>query len=194
MTKASDNAFPSILITEGTEPSAPAAGKQRLYIDSTSHKLKRTDSSGTDVDIEGSALGAWTAYSPALTATTTNPTLGSSTLTGRYKLLDSKTLVVHIHLSITTGGAWNAGSGTWQFSLPSGNAKNTSGMYQVASMHVLDNGTTHYAGVAKITANATKFDECVVADSTGTKIMSNNTPITWATGDQVNIQGIIELE
>lgn len=53
MTKASDNAFPSILITEGTEPSAPAAGKQRLYIDSSTHKLKRTDSSGTDVTIEG---------------------------------------------------------------------------------------------------------------------------------------------
>lgn len=53
MTKASDNAFPSVLITEGTEPSAPAAGKQRLYIDSTSHKLKRTNSSGVDVDIEG---------------------------------------------------------------------------------------------------------------------------------------------
>lgn len=55
MTKASDNAFPSILITEGTEPSAPAAGKQRLYIDSTTHKLKRTDSSGTDVTIESGA-------------------------------------------------------------------------------------------------------------------------------------------
>ena len=55
MTRASDNAFPSILITEGTEPSAPAAGKQRLYIDSTTHKLKRTDSSGTDVTIEGSS-------------------------------------------------------------------------------------------------------------------------------------------
>jgi hypothetical protein len=55
MTKASDNAFPSILITEGTEPAAPAAGKQRLYIDSTTHKLKRTDSSGTDVTIEAAA-------------------------------------------------------------------------------------------------------------------------------------------
>jgi hypothetical protein len=54
MTKASDNPFPSILVEEGAEPSAPAAGKQRLYIDSSTHKLKRTDSSGTDVTIEGS--------------------------------------------------------------------------------------------------------------------------------------------
>lgn len=57
MTKASDNAFPSILITEGTEPSAPAAGKQRIYIDSTSHHLMRTNSSGTETDIEASSGG-----------------------------------------------------------------------------------------------------------------------------------------
>lgn len=55
MTKASDNPFPSILVTEGTEPAAPAAGKQRVYIDSTSHHLSRTDSSGTQVDIEAIA-------------------------------------------------------------------------------------------------------------------------------------------
>jgi hypothetical protein len=57
MTKASDNAFPSILITEGTEPSAPAAGKQRLYIDSTTHHLKATNSSGTDRDLESGSGG-----------------------------------------------------------------------------------------------------------------------------------------
>ena len=55
MTKASDNPYPSILVEESTEPSAPAAGHQRLYIDSTTHKLKRTDSSGTDVTIEAAA-------------------------------------------------------------------------------------------------------------------------------------------
>jgi hypothetical protein len=49
---ASDNPFPSLLITEGTEPSAPASGKQRVYIDSTSHHLSRTNSSGNEVDLE----------------------------------------------------------------------------------------------------------------------------------------------
>lgn len=47
MTKASDNPFPSILVTEGTVPATPAAGKQRLYIDSTTHVLKYVNSSGT---------------------------------------------------------------------------------------------------------------------------------------------------
>lgn len=57
MTLASNNPFPSILITEGTEPSAPAAGKQRLYIDSTTHHLMRTNSSGTETDIEAGGTG-----------------------------------------------------------------------------------------------------------------------------------------
>lgn len=55
MTKASDNPFPSVLLVEGTEPAAPSAGEQRLYIDSTTHHLKRTDSSGADVDLEAPA-------------------------------------------------------------------------------------------------------------------------------------------
>ena len=48
MTLASNNPFPSLLIVEGTEPAAPAAGQQRLYIDSTTHELKQTNSSGVD--------------------------------------------------------------------------------------------------------------------------------------------------
>lgn len=78
MAKGSDNAFPSILITEGTEPSAPAAGKQRIYIDSTTHHLKRTDSSGVDVDIEAGA-GA-TANGPVVRARRTagNVTVNST--------------------------------------------------------------------------------------------------------------------
>lgn len=55
---ASDNPFPSLLVTEGTAPSSPAAGKQRVYIDSTTHRLTRKTSAGTVVDIETAAAGA----------------------------------------------------------------------------------------------------------------------------------------
>lgn len=48
-----NNLSPYLTLVEGTEPSAPAAGQQRVYIDSTTHKLKRTNSSGTDTTIEG---------------------------------------------------------------------------------------------------------------------------------------------
>ncbi len=52
-----NNLSPYLTIVEATEPAAPSAGQQRLYIDSTTHKLKRTDSSGVDVTIESAGSG-----------------------------------------------------------------------------------------------------------------------------------------
>ena len=49
---ASNNSFPSLLLVEGSEPSAPAATKHRLYVDSTTKLLKRTDSSGVERTVE----------------------------------------------------------------------------------------------------------------------------------------------
>ena len=48
MTKASDNDFPSVLLTEqGSAPSSPAASHQRLYIRTSDHTLVTVNSSGT---------------------------------------------------------------------------------------------------------------------------------------------------
>jgi len=55
MAKASDNAFPSILIEEHVDPAAPAAGHKRLFID-TDHKLKSIDSSSAVVDFTPTGL------------------------------------------------------------------------------------------------------------------------------------------
>jgi hypothetical protein len=68
MTKMSDAAVPSLLITEGTEPAAPAAGKQRMYIDSTTHVLMLTNSSGTESAVGSAgtpAFGGALAYNSA---------------------------------------------------------------------------------------------------------------------------------
>lgn len=93
MAKASDNAFPSLLITEGTEPSAPAAGKQRLYIDSTTHLLMLTNSSGTE-----SAVGSTTAAN--LQAAKYKRTSGNYTTTSAtFVDVDGTNLA----LTITTG-------------------------------------------------------------------------------------------
>ena len=54
MTKASDNPYPSILIEEHVDPTAPAAGHKRLFID-TDHKLKSIDSSSVVVDFTPTA-------------------------------------------------------------------------------------------------------------------------------------------
>lgn len=58
---------------------------------------------------------AWTAYTPTLTALTTNPTLGNSTLTGKW-VQAGKTL--HARINLTIGSTFVAGSGAYFFSLP----------------------------------------------------------------------------
>jgi hypothetical protein len=45
--------IPAVQIKEGTTPANAAAGTQKIFIDSSSHHLKRLNSSGTVVDIEG---------------------------------------------------------------------------------------------------------------------------------------------
>lgn len=62
-TAGSNNPFPSILIVEGTKPTAPAAGRQRPYIDSTTHHVSRVDSSDVARDLE--AIQATLSADPA---------------------------------------------------------------------------------------------------------------------------------
>jgi hypothetical protein len=63
MAIGSNNKYPKIIITEGTAPTSPDAGDQKLYIDSADHHLKRKNSGGTVTDIEvGGAFVDDTAY------------------------------------------------------------------------------------------------------------------------------------
>lgn len=139
-----------------------------------------------------STLGTWTSYTPTLTAVTTNPTLGSSTISGRYKALDSKTYIVVINLSITTGGAWNAGSGEWKFSLPAGVTAGGTGGPWTGSLHVLDAGVGYFAGVCVVEGSATVIHPMITADDTGNRIIAHAKPVTWATGDRVRIEILFE--
>ncbi len=62
MTKASDNDFPSVLLTEqSSAPTSPAAGKQRAYIRTSDHALVTVNSSGTVTPVGTAASGSITA-------------------------------------------------------------------------------------------------------------------------------------
>jgi hypothetical protein len=77
MTKASDNDFPSILVTEqGSAPTTPAASHQRIYIRTSDHKLVTVNSSGTVTAVGGSGSGVatdaiWTTSGKVAVATGT---------------------------------------------------------------------------------------------------------------------------
>lgn len=158
----------------------------RLAVGANGTHLAADSSQSSGLAWEGTA---WANYTPSLTAVTTNPTLGSSTITGRWRSLGGKTIIVFITLSITTGGAWNAGSGEWKFSLPSVTA---GANVMIGTVQVLDNGVGYFAGTCQIAASGTVIWPVVIADDTGNRIMANNKPVTWATGDKVFLTAIIE--
>jgi hypothetical protein len=58
MTKGSDNPFPSVLLTEGAPPAAPAAGKQRLWTNSSN--LNMITAAGVQRVIGAGASGNYT--------------------------------------------------------------------------------------------------------------------------------------
>lgn len=178
---------------EAAAPSTPAATKWVTYFKTDGMYYKDDAGAETGPLAAGGALGAWTSYTPTWSATTTNPTLGSTTITGRWKALDSKTYIVQISIAITTGGAWNAGSGSYNFSLPN-SVTSATGRVQVGSAHVLDSGTAHFAGVCKVHAGSTIIDEVPIADATGNRLLGHNVPVTWATGDQINLAITIEVQ
>ncbi len=141
----------------------------------------------------GAGLGAWTDYTPSLTASTTNPTLGSSALIGRYKQLDAHTYAIQINLNVTTRGAWNAGSGTWKFSLPAGlTSPNVANRTQQLALHILQAGTTNFVGVAKVYPNDTVIGE-MNYNGSAPAVVQNNQPFAWTTGSTIDITGIIEV-
>lgn len=75
MAKASDNAFPSLLLVEGSAPASPSSGQHRLFVDTADDKLKRKDAAGTVSVVEGG--------NAAVPVTTLVRTSGDISLTAR---------------------------------------------------------------------------------------------------------------
>lgn len=62
-----------------------------------------------------SMFAAWTSYTPAWTATTTNPVVNNGTLTGRYMKYGR---TCHVQVDLTCGSTTTYGSGAYSMSLP----------------------------------------------------------------------------
>ena len=123
---------------------------------------------------------AWETWTPALTASTTNPTLGTgSTATGRYGRIN-KTVFGNCRVFFGTAGA-NAGSGFYFVSLPitaqaAGNLVAGSGYVKDAST-----GLVRHVSVA---IDSTSRVGLYLEDQINYAVSSTN-PWTWAASDQI---------
>jgi hypothetical protein len=138
-----------------------------------------TTSTGANINV-----GDWIDFSSGFqwTASTTNPTLGNSTVTAEYQYLNAHTVVYNVF--VVCGSTFTAGTGTYAFKLPV-TLKATTG---VGSFLIVDSGVTVRVG-SMIPLSTTTVAGFV--NATGAPFGS--TTQTWNTGDQVQFTFICHI-
>lgn len=136
----------------------------------------------TDV---GTLAGAWTSWTPALTAVTTSPTLGTgSTAEGYYKQV-GKLVVWWARLVFGTGAA--AGTGSYRVSLPVTAVTRTGAVFGQGILYD-DSASTAALTVCKFVSTTTV--EMLIGSAT--EVVSDANPWTWAQSDYITLSGMYE--
>lgn len=174
-------------------------GREAFATTSDIADIAATESAGTAATVPHgdhvhalSSLGAWQTYTPALQASTTNPTLGTgSTVRGRY-VQHGKTVIAEIFIAFGSSGT-AAGSGTYRVTLPVTNQAGTANTL-VGHGWVKSAGTyTRVEAFIPLVSSAyveMRYPNAVVG---GTLITVNNTnPGAWTASDEIRL--LVEYE
>lgn len=165
-----------------TAPSSPYTGQ---YYDNGTDLLRWN---GSSWDTYFKVPGAWTAYTPSWTASTTNPSLGNGTLIGRYQKI-GRTVIFHVNL--ITGSTTSYGSGSYSFSLPPFTVANVGASF-IGTAHLL--GNDRWAGQIVLSPAAAAYAPFFPLSATNTRVggQTPTQPETFANGAQLRMTGIYE--
>ena len=139
--------------------------------------------------------GRWLSYTPALTASVVNPTLGTgNTAIGRYTRF-GRTIIGNARLQFGSGGGAAAGTGTYEISLPTG--RDIQSPYDISaacgSGDILDiSAADRHIVVPRLTTTSTTTVVLSYHGTTG--VVTAAAPFTWAAGDTISIQFIYDGE
>lgn len=139
----------------------------------------------------GTSLGAWTSYTPTLTASTTNPTLGTgSTASGSYMQI-GKVCIFRVRIVFGTSGV-AAGSGTYLISLP---VAGVTLQFPRPLVNVLirDVSTGDMWFGLGLYNSTTDVSLRVQTNSSGTAWVTDSAPYAWAASDEILAFGTYEI-
>jgi len=162
--------------TSGTRPASPTEGMFVFETDTNRYSCY----DGSAWETMGQTLTS--TYTPALTAATTNPTLGGgSSALGRYTLFNGNWCTVRGTIQFGTTGP-NAGSGQYFISLPfNANGSITVGVPFQGSLAIRDSSAGDLReGNVYAAANAGTFSMIQTA------IVTSAVPWTWAASDYIS--------
>lgn len=130
---------------------------------------------------------AWTAYTPTWTASGTAPAIGNGTLSGRYARVNK---LVLMSMRFTAGSTTTYGTGSYSFSLPI-TAVGPLGV-PIGGANILDSSASgRYLGTSFI-ATTTTLQVLTQAAAGVSATVGQTSPMTWASGDDLQISGTYE--
>ena len=167
-------------VTSSTRPSGASAG-QYIY-ETDTYRTYLYDGSAW-ILVGGHA--AWVTYTPTLTASTSNPTLGTgSSVSGRY-WRDGKFCQVQATVSFGTSGV-AAGSGIYRISLPF--TASASNQTAVGTWTGYDSSAAGgVGGWCNIAASTAYVTVVYNSDTFFTSSVTNALPWTWAASDSISL-------
>jgi hypothetical protein len=169
----------------GTGEKVLAEG-QTCYIEGVDEFQTYTGPEWTSITMSG-----YTAYTPVLTASTTNPTLGTgSSVVGSYQKI-GKTINFRVQITFGTSGV-NAGSGFYFVSLPPFAANLGTTNEPIANTLIIDNSLgARYIGFGCLNNSTTMFMQ-MQSNSSGSQASTEALPMAWAASDRITMHGSYE--
>lgn len=120
-------------------------------------------------------VGAWRTYTPTVTGSTTNPTIGNSVFDAAYSQFGK---TVHVRIKLTLGSTFSAGSGAYSFSLPVTSKSGTEGA--ISALYIDTSASATYRIIARLTTDSV-FRSYVTDGGAG--FLSSTNPVVPANGD-----------
>lgn len=141
-----------------------------------------------DAAIAAAVGSGWVTYTPAWTASGTNPSIGNGSISGGYRQWGSA--LVTFHVRIVLGSTSNPGSGSYSLSLPV--AASARGRWSFSGSIRDASPTTFY----RLTTVQTGVNLSLFTDggSGGSLQPVTHTLLAggWAAGDEINLHGHYE--
>lgn len=130
---------------------------------------------------------AWTAYTPAWTANTTNPVIGNGTITGRYRAVGKH---ITFRINIVAGSTTTWGTGAYRFSYPAfaplDSAANSNP--GITGFFWNNNASQPFAGIG-VGQTTTYF---YVVNASNNSFWSPTIPVTGEVSDRIQLAGTYE--
>lgn len=134
---------------------------------------------------------AFTSFTPAWTATTTNPAIGNGTLTGAYTQVNK---LVYAQYTLIIGSTTTFGLGDYRFSFPvtAKNLNNFSAIFSSCFMFDSNLGQM-YSATASMVSTGTVFRLNTFPNSTqNVTVFSTTAPFVLAVNDEIYISIVYE--